>query len=111
MRADSSTFQTGSLTLITLRSNILFWLGVPCFKAQDYIRISAKLFPNAVTLGELLSLFNYRKYENYTSKTLLSASNKFLTLLSTTLLGNINPEVNNIKSLFPGACLLEREGR
>ena len=53
MRADGSTFQTGSSALITLRSNILLWLRVPCFKPQDYITILAKLFTNAMTLGDL----------------------------------------------------------
>lgn len=34
----------------------LLWLRVPCFKLQDYIRISSKSFTNGVTLGEFLIL-------------------------------------------------------
>lgn len=99
MRGDGSTFQTGSPTLITLRGNILLRLRAPCFKPQDYIRISAKLFTNGVTLGELLSLFNYRNeiWEYiYLSKKLLPTFNKYLIPLCYTFLGSINPEVNNM---------------
>lgn len=97
MRADGSTFQTGSSIPITLRSNILLWLKVLCFIPQDYIRSSAKLFTNGVTLGELLSLLNYENMKRKCISTkLLLTLNKYLTPLSITLLGNINPEVNNI---------------
>lgn len=68
MRADGSTFQTGSSTPITLRSNILLWLRVLCFIPRDYIRSSVKWFTSGVTPRELLNLFNCKNMKRIISQ-------------------------------------------
>lgn len=96
MRADGSTFQTGSSTLITLRSNILLWLRVSCFTPQDYIRSSTKLFTMV-----WYCFFNYKHIKIiYSSKKLLPIFNKYLTPLSISLLNSTNPGMKNINKVF-----------